>query len=111
MDIARLNVRVTIQRRENSSDALGNRRSEWADVMSCHATVSAESGQQQRDEGIDTTDATDIAFTVRWCKAIQNIDNTGWRVLFEGRAFDVTGVDHLGFTHKALKLLCTRSDR
>lgn len=111
MDIARLNVKVLIQRRENSSDALGNRKSEWQDVMSCHATVSSESGQQRSAEGIDAVDATDIVFTVRWCKALRDIDNTGWRVLFGGHGFDVAGVDHLGCRNRAIKLLCKRGDR
>lgn len=111
MDIARMNVTVAIQRRENSSDVLGNRRTEWRDVMTCHATASGESGQQETSEGVDAVDTTDIAFTVRWCRALKDIDNTGWRVVFEGRAYDVTGVDHLGYRNRAIKLLCKRGDR
>lgn len=111
MDIARMNAKVAIQRRQNDSDAIGNRRTEWRDVMSCHATVSGESGKQETSEGVDSVDSTDIALTVRWCRALKDIDNTGWRVVFEGRTYDVTGVDHLGYRNRAIKLLCKRGDR
>lgn len=108
MDIAALNARITVQRRENASDGLGNRRTEWRDAMSCHATVSSESGRQEASEGVDAVDSTDIAFTVRWCRALRDVDNTGWRVVFRGRIYDVTGVDHLGYKNRAIKLLCKR---
>ena len=111
MDIARLNVRVDLQRRKNASDAVGNRRSEWETVRSCFATVSSEGGRQEAQGGVAAADATEIAFTVRWCRAVEDVDNTGWRVLFGGRAWDVTGVDHMGFRRECVKLLCKRGDR
>lgn len=110
MDIARLNAKVEVQRRENASDGIGNRRTRWATVHACHATAS-ESGAQREASGAGVADDTEIAFTVRWCKAIAGIDNTGWRVLFEGRAYDITGVDHMGFRRRSVRLLCKRRDR
>lgn len=109
MDIARLNVRIEVQRRANASDAIGNRRSGWETAHSCHATVSAETGRQEAREGVEREDASDIAFTVRYCRALAGVDNTGWRVLFEGHAFDVTGVDHMGYRGRSLKIVCRRS--
>lgn len=110
MDIARLNVKVEIQRRENASDGIDNRRTRWETVHACHAAAS-ESGAQREAEGADVADDTEIAFTVRWCRAIAGIDNTSWRVIFEGRAYDITGIDHMGFRRRSVKLLCKRSDR
>lgn len=110
MDIARLNVMVEIQRRQNSSDGIGNRVSAWTTVLACHATAT-ESGAQRAAADVEAKDDTEIAFTVRCCRAIAGIDNTGWRVIFCGRAYDVTGVDHMGFTGQAVKLSCRRAER
>lgn len=111
MDIARLNVRIEVQRRENASDAIGNRKSEWRTAHSCRATVSAEGGRQEAQGGVAAADVSEIAFTIRWCRAVEEIDNTGWRVVFRGRAYDITGVDHMGFRRECVKLLCRRGDR
>lgn len=42
MEIARLNVRITFQKNEVVADTIGNRKNEWGDYYSCHATVGGE---------------------------------------------------------------------
>ena len=46
MEVALLNVRITFQKNEVVSDALGNHKDEWKDYYSCYATVSGESGSE-----------------------------------------------------------------
>lgn len=47
MEVALLNVRITFQKNEVISDAIGNHRNEWTDYYSCYATVSGESGSEK----------------------------------------------------------------
>ena len=110
MDIALLNVKITIQKNSVVTDAIGNHKNGWTDFYSCHATVSGESGNEKSVAGT-TVDDTDIAFTIRWCKKASEITNTGYRVVFNGELYDITLVDHMNFKNKCLKLKCQKVRR
>lgn len=47
MEVALLNVRITFQKNEVVTDAIGNHKNRWTDYYSCHATVSGESGSEK----------------------------------------------------------------
>ena len=83
MEVALLNVRITFQKNEVISDAIGNHRNEWTDYYSCYATVSGESGSE-KNVAANTLYESDLAFTVRFCKALQGADPTKLRVMFQG---------------------------
>ena len=83
MEVALLNVRITFQKNEVISDAIGNHRNEWTDYYSCYATVSGESGSE-KNVAANTLYDSDLAFTVRYCKALKGADPTKLRVMFQG---------------------------
>ena len=50
MDIALLNVRITVQKNETVVDAIGNHKNNWTDYHTCFATVSGEGGSEINPE-------------------------------------------------------------
>lgn len=68
MDIALLNVKITVEKNEVTVDEIGNRRNAWTEYYSCFATVGGEGGRETTVAGI-TVDDSDISFPfviVRW---------------------------------------------
>ena len=53
----------------------------------------------------------DIAFTVRFCKAVNAVTATGYRILFQGELYNILAIDHLGFKRNALKFKCEKVRR
>lgn len=47
MNIALLNVKITIQENEVLVDKIGNHKSVWKDFYQCYATVSGEGGSEK----------------------------------------------------------------
>lgn len=47
MDIALLNVKITVQKNETVVDAIGNHKNTWTDYHTCFATVSGEGGSER----------------------------------------------------------------
>lgn len=82
MDIALLNVKITVQKNETVVDAIGNHKNTWTDYHTCFATVSGEGGSEKSVAGL-IVDDSDISFTVRYCKAFADLDVTKHRVIFE----------------------------
>lgn len=52
MNVALLNVRITVQKNEVVVDSIGNHKNTWTDWYSCYATVSSESPNEDTDAGM-----------------------------------------------------------
>ena len=84
MDIAAMNVRITIQKNTVATDKIGNRTNTWTDYYSCFATISDSMGKSNAEDAVAglIVDTSDISFTVRFCKKAMAVTTTGYRVLW-----------------------------
>lgn len=110
MDIALLNIKIVIQKNDTVVDAIGNHRNEWTEYHRCFATISGEGGSEKNVAGL-IVDDSDISFTVRYCKALADLDITKYRVLFEGDVYNIVAIDHMNYKKKCLKLRCEKVRR
>ena len=107
MKIELLNVRIFISKNTVVTDAIGNHRNEWQPFYTCYATASGEGGKEQTDAGMVVDDSS-IDFTIRWCKKAAEIDNTHFRVEFNGELYNIAAVDHMNYRRKSIKLSCEK---
>lgn len=110
MDIALFNVKIIIQKNETVVDAIGNHKNTWTDFHTCFATVSGEGGSEKNVAGL-IVDDSDISFTIRYCKALADVDITMHRVLFEESMYNIVAIDHMNYKKKCLKLKCGKVRR
>ena len=110
MDIALLNVKITIQKNETVVDAIGNHKNNWEDYHTCFATVSGEGGSE-KSVAVLIVDDSDIAFTIRYCKKLSNLDVTRYRVFYDGAIYNIVFVDRMNYKKKCLKLKCKKERR
>lgn len=114
MEIALLNILITVQKHTVVVDAIGNHTNAWEDYYTCHATASGENGSVKgsEDETAGTTvDHGHVDFTVRYCRKLEPLTTDEYRVLFNGQVFDIIGLDHMNFKRKCLKLRCKKVRR
>lgn len=110
MNVALMNVRITLQRNTTAVDDIGNHLAQWEDYYSCSATVSGESGAESVQAGT-TVDSTTIDFTVRYCRASKEVNPTEFRILFNGEIYNILSIDHMNYKRKALKFRCQTARR
>lgn len=110
MEVALLNVKVTIQKNTVTIDDIGNHRNQWTDYYTCYATVSGEGGTETVAVGT-TVENSEIAFTVRYCGAAMAVNSTEYRIVFCGEIYNVLTVDHMNFTRRAVKFRCQKARR
>ena len=110
MNIALLNVRITVQKSIVANDRYGNHVNTWEPYLSCYATVGGETPKQESEAG-QTVDDGRADFTIRYCKAAAVINATGYRVLLDDEVFDILGVNHMNYKGKGIKLLCRKARR
>ncbi len=110
MNVALLNVRITVQKNEVVVDNIGNHKNTWADWYFCYATVSSESPNEDTDAGM-IVDNSKIDFTIRWCRNAAEITADRYRVVYNGSTYNILGIDHMNFKKKSIKLKCQKVRR
>ena len=110
MDIALLNKRVTFQQRTLVTDEIGNHRNVWADYYTCSATISEESGDEERDAGQKNYTDT-LSVTIRCCRKSSAVTPSEYRLVIDGVPYDITSVDHFSYRNRMLKFRCRRVSR
>ena len=110
MNIAAMNVRVTIQKNEVVKDKYGNHANTWVDFYTCWATPVQSGGSEKQEAG--TTNSTDASdFTVRYAKCLEGLDSTKIRIRLGDAIYNVTAIDPMGFKHNSLKFKCEKVKR
>lgn len=110
MDVALLNVRITVQKSEVVVDSIGNHKNVWSDWYSCYATISGESPNEDTDAGM-IVDNSKIDFTIRWCRNAAEITADKYRVVYADSIYNILGIDHMNFKKKSIKLKCQKARR
>lgn len=102
MDIARLNVRITIQKNETKTDRYGNHISVWTDYFSCWAACINQTGKEGEDAG-QTVEDDRMDFTVRYSSETAAVTSTKYRILLDDRIYNIDHVDDMAFRRHSLK--------
>lgn len=111
MEIAAFRVKIMFQRQEAVADAVGNHTNRWADYFACRATVGGEGNRSEDAVAGLTVEDAGISFTVRFCKALDAVSSTGFRIVFREELYDILAIDHLNYKKKALKFRCRKVRR
>ena len=105
MDIGALRTRITIQKNETAVDQYRNHSSVWKDWFSCWATAVASGKSAEETQNAATTQEADrLDFTVRWCSETAVVNTKQYRVLLDGRIYDIRSIDEMEFGKRGRKL-------
>ena len=105
MDIGALRTRITIQRNETVTDRYGNHKTVWTDHFRCWATaVTSGLSTREEDAASHTVEADRLDITVRWSSETAAVDSKQYRILLNGRIYDILNIDDMGFRRNSRKL-------
>ena len=107
MNIASMNIRITIQKNTLVTDEIGNHLNEWTDFYSCFASVFTKSMSESDAAGDIRIDET-VEFNIRYSSEVKEISSTGFRIIFNGNPYNITSVDYMGFKNKTVKIYAER---
>ena len=104
--IARKNVRITLQKNAVSVDRYQNHINTWTDYFTCFAYANTYTLNENGEEVI--TEGRNITFLTRYCPELAAITSTGYRIIFNGEAYDIKAVDMMNYQNKELRFRCQR---
>ena len=102
MNIAGLRVRITIQKNETVVDRIGNHTSAWVDYFTCWATaVTSGLSASEKEEAGHTVEADRLDITVRHSSETAAVNSKQYRILLQGRIYNILNIDEMGFKHNS----------
>ena len=104
MNIGDLRVRIKIQKHAVVVDQYGNHTNGWTNYFSCWATIGTSTGSESGSTVVNPEESLD--FTVRYSKETKNLESTKYRILTDGKIYNITYVNPMGQKHNSLKFNC-----
>lgn len=104
MNVAGLNIRITIQKSVTRKDRYGNHTSVWMDYYTCWATgVRNGRDSEETGEAGHTQEADRLDVTVRWSSETAAVNSKEYRILIGGRIYNITSIDEMGYRKNSRK--------
>lgn len=108
--ISQMRERITIQKNCPGTDKNGNHILEWKDYYSCSAYANNMSGQEYW-AAAQVNSETDMYFVIRYCSEVKAMTTDKYRIIFQGRIFNITFIDNVQYKNKTLKIRVTSEKR
>lgn len=105
-DTGKLNRRITFQYKpisKSREDEVGYQNTGWQDFYSCWAAVHTASGSESWQNG-ERVQENVVAFKVRACKRLAEINTTEFRIAFGDRYYDIVAIDDMLFAGSLLNI-------
>ena len=109
MEIAALNIRITFQKQVTDVDEFMNHTNRASDYITCWATASGSG--TETDAAWTTNPKETIDFTTRWCEALSKVTSEDYRIIADGKLYNILYVNPMGYKHRSLKFHCERVKR
>ena len=104
--IARKNVRITFQKNAVFVDKYQNHINMWNDYFTCFAYANTYVIHETGDE--ITTEERSITFKTRYCPELAVISSTGYRIIFDGYAYDILSIDIMNYQNREINFKCKK---
>ena len=104
MDIGALRARIIIQKSSTTADKYGNHISFWTDYFPCWATATTSGRQSDETEKAAVTQEKNaVDFTGRYSPEVAAVNSKEYRILLDGRIYNIRSIDEMGFKKNSRK--------
>ena len=100
------NKKITIQKKTTVKNADGYPTTGWVDFYTVWAYVNGVSDKEFLASMAEQHESV-VNFTVRYFKALDEVTTTDYRIVFQGKNYDINGIDNFEFANKTLKFRAT----
>lgn len=94
---------ITIQKLEEVRDNDGFPSERWDDYYTNYAYVNKLSGSEFW-QAAETAAQSTVRFEMRYHPQLDSVNSKRFRILFDGRTFNITNVDNVQFRNETVKI-------
>lgn len=99
------NKKIMLQKLEKAKDADGYDVESWVDYQSIWAYANGISNKEFYTNFSEKAESI-VNFTVRYSSIFSTIDTKNYRILFQGKKYNILGIDDFEFKHLTVVLRC-----
>lgn len=110
MKIGMMKHRITIQKLVTVTDKIGNHSNEYQDYCTRWAYANGLSGEEYW-QAAQTNAQNSVYFMIRWDEETGKVTSDGYRILFNGKIYNILSVDNYQFLCKTINLKAEEAKR
>ena len=103
MDAGAYGKLIKIQKLSTTHDEIGNPEEKWMEWKEAYAYVNGLSGSEYW-EAAATHQQDTVEFIFRWHPFFNKMDTRNFRLIFEGKIFDIYLIDNLKYKNQTVKI-------
>lgn len=105
--IARFNSRIHIQKCSVVTDKFRNHDTVWTHYFSCYAAIGSQNKYViEKDSGVQIHFEQTLTFQMRYCSELRHINSTEYRIIFNGRVYNIDSVDNADSLKQTIDVRC-----
>lgn len=101
--------KITIRKMTTYQDEWENQKRDWVDWRTLWAERSSLWGQEYY-QAKTVNESNTVEFTVRHVAFLEEVDTVNYQIVFDGREYDITHIDHLSDDGMWIKFKCLERD-
>jgi len=106
MNAGMLRNKITIQKKNITTDDIGQQIANWSDYFNCYAYANGLSGTEYWTAAQQNAENT-VVFTIRYSSKSSVINPIAYRIIFNSKIYDISNVDNIQFRNETLKIRAT----
>lgn len=110
MKISDMNIRILVQKSVTIIDSIGNHINAWEDYYSCHASAFTKSMGESDGAGHTEVNET-VDFNARYSSEMAGISADRYRIIFNGKIYNIKAVDFMGFKNRSVRIYAEREKK
>lgn len=109
MDAGAYAQRISIEKVVQSYDSIGNPVEEWKPFRKTYAYMNGLSGKEYWEAATLNAENT-VDFVCRWKKFFNEMDTKNYRIVWNGKVFDIKTIDNVQFRNDTVKIRAVHSN-
>lgn len=97
------NNKITIQKQTITQDEIGNEDISWTDLYVVYAYINSLYGAEYYTAAAYNQENT-ITFTMRWFKALDELNLADYRIIFNDVPYEIKSVDNVEYRNRVVKI-------
>lgn len=103
------NAKIEIQKVFHTKDEIGNQEKDWKRHCAPWAYVNNLSGSEYW-EAARLNNKANVIFSVRYSKAIGEVNPGAYRIVWGGKVYNITYIDNVQYKNQAVKIHAAKEE-
>ncbi len=106
-NIGQYRHKLIIEKLTADGNEIGDQIEGWSLFRKVHGAIDSLHGAEKTADAQESTE-TEMTFKVRWSRALSEMNEQDYRVIYKGEPYDITFIEDIKLRHEVLRITVKR---